>query len=181
MAQPDGQQASILTKLRMQVLYLLLVIFDPERSWCSSCPVLQRIKHFVNHQKFTQIVLSWAKKIKLPIFWACNILLKQCWEWCMKNHKKCCTKNHLILKHMCCFLPEGSDKLNFHTGVSQVTLSLNVAMVRQLIGGYRFFTLQTLALVEPWCEHWICSGWRKGTSRDEATLNSEEIKPIYSS
>jgi len=23
-----------------------------------------------------------------------------------------------------------------------------------------------------------CSGWRKGTSRDEATLNSEEIKPI---
>ena len=28
------------------------------------------------------------------------------------------------------------------------------------------------------CEHWTCSGWRKCTSRDEATLNSEVIKPI---
>jgi len=26
--------------------------------------------------------------------------------------------------------------------------------------------------------HWSCSGWQKGTSWDEATLNSEEIKPI---
>ena len=25
------------------------------------------------------------------------------------------------------------------------------------------------------CEHWTCSGWRKCTSRDEATLNSEPI------
>jgi len=33
-------------------------------------------------------------------------------------------------------------------------------------------------LVEPWCEYWSCSGWRKGTSWDEATLNSEEIEPI---
>ena len=35
-----------------------------------------------------------------------------------------------------------------------------------------------ISLVEPWYEHWRCSGWQKGTSRDEATLNSEEIKPI---
>jgi len=26
-------------------------------------------------------------------------------------------------------------------------------------------------------QHWSCSGWQKGTSPDEATLNSEEIKP----
>ena len=33
-------------------------------------------------------------------------------------------------------------------------------------------------MVEPWYEHWSCSGWGKGTSQDKATLNSEEIKPI---
>jgi len=27
-------------------------------------------------------------------------------------------------------------------------------------------------------KYWSSSGWQKGTSRDEATLNSEEIKPI---
>jgi len=37
---------------------------------------------------------------------------------------------------------------------------------------------QKQALVEPWCEHWSCSGWEKGTSRDETMLNSEEINPI---
>jgi len=26
--------------------------------------------------------------------------------------------------------------------------------------------------------HWSCSSWQKDTSWDEATLNSEEIKPI---
>jgi len=25
------------------------------------------------------------------------------------------------------------------------------------------------------CKHWSCSGWQKGTSWDEATLNSKEI------
>jgi len=25
---------------------------------------------------------------------------------------------------------------------------------------------------------WSCCGWQKGMSRDEATLNSEEIKPV---
>ena len=62
MAQPDGQQASILIKLRMQVLYLVLVISDPGRSQCcSSCPVLQRTKHIYSvyrRQKATQIALS---------------------------------------------------------------------------------------------------------------------------
>jgi len=29
MAQPDGRQASILTILRMQILYIVLVIVDP--------------------------------------------------------------------------------------------------------------------------------------------------------
>ena len=28
------------------------------------------------------------------------------------------------------------------------------------------------------CEHWNCSSLQNGTSRDETTLNSEEIKPI---
>ena len=37
---------------------------------------------------------------------------------------------------------------------------------------------QRKALVEPWCKHWSCSGWWKGTSPDKAMLNSEEIKPI---
>jgi len=31
---------------------------------------------------------------------------------------------------------------------------------------------------KPRCEHWSYCGWRKATSRDEATLNSKEIKPI---
>ena len=31
--------------------------------------------------------------------------------------------------------------------------------------------------VEPWRKHWSCCGWRIGTSQDEATLNSEKIKP----
>jgi len=31
---------------------------------------------------------------------------------------------------------------------------------------------------KPWYKHWSCSGWQKGTSRDEVMLNSEEIKPI---
>jgi len=53
MAQPDGRQASILTILRLQVLYLVLVIADPQCSCCSACPV----QHFVGHQKATQIVL----------------------------------------------------------------------------------------------------------------------------
>jgi len=25
---------------------------------------------------------------------------------------------------------------------------------------------------------WSCFGWQKGTSQDEATLSSEEIKPV---
>jgi len=58
MAQPDGQQALILIKLHMQVLYLVLVIFDPGRSCCSSCPVLQRTKQIHYRQKATQIGLS---------------------------------------------------------------------------------------------------------------------------
>jgi len=37
---------------------------------------------------------------------------------------------------------------------------------------------QSWALVEPWCKQWSCCGWRKGISPDEATLNSEEIKPV---
>ena len=37
---------------------------------------------------------------------------------------------------------------------------------------------QKWALVEPWFKHWSCCGWWKGTSPDEATLNSEEIKPV---
>jgi len=57
MAQPDGRQASILTILRMQVVYLVLVIADPRRSCCSACPMLQRRKHCVHCQKATQIVL----------------------------------------------------------------------------------------------------------------------------
>jgi len=32
--------------------------------------------------------------------------------------------------------------------------------------------------VEPWCKHWSCSSWQKGTSQDEAMLNSEEIKAV---
>jgi len=32
------------------------------------------------------------------------------------------------------------------------------------------------SLVEPWCEHWSCSGWQKDKSQDEAMLNNEEIK-----
>jgi len=28
------------------------------------------------------------------------------------------------------------------------------------------------------CKHWSYCGWPKGTSLDEATLNSEEIKPV---
>jgi len=51
MAQPDGKQALILTILRMQVLYLVLVIAEPRRSCCSACPVLQRKKHFARRQK----------------------------------------------------------------------------------------------------------------------------------
>jgi len=57
MAQPDGRQPLILTILRMQVLYLVLVIADPWHSCCSAYPVLQRRKHFVGRQKATQIVL----------------------------------------------------------------------------------------------------------------------------
>jgi len=57
MAQPDGKQTLILTILRLQVLYLVLVIADPRRSCCSACSVLQRKKHFVRRQKATQIVL----------------------------------------------------------------------------------------------------------------------------
>jgi len=53
MAQPDGKQTSILTILRLQVLYLVLVIADPRRSFCSACPVLQKKKHFVPCQKAT--------------------------------------------------------------------------------------------------------------------------------
>ena len=34
------------------------------------------------------------------------------------------TKNHMILRHLYCFLPEESDKLGCHIGVIQVTLSL---------------------------------------------------------
>ena len=55
------------------------------------------------------------------------MVLKQCWEWlsrCMKNHLKRCTKNHVIFRHLYRFLPEESDRLNFHAGVNQVTLSL---------------------------------------------------------
>ena len=33
-------------------------------------------------------------------------------------------------------------------------------------------------MIKPWCEHWSYWGWWKGTSPDEATLNSEEIKPV---
>jgi len=58
MAQPDDKQALILTILRLQVLYLILLIADPRRSCCSVCPVLQRNKHFVRRQKATLIVLQ---------------------------------------------------------------------------------------------------------------------------
>jgi len=37
---------------------------------------------------------------------------------------------------------------------------------------------QRWALVEPWCKHWSYCSWQKGTSPDEATLNSEEIKSL---
>ena len=37
--------------------YLVLVIADPRRSCCSACPVFQRNKHFVCHQKAALIVL----------------------------------------------------------------------------------------------------------------------------
>jgi len=57
MAQPDDRQPSILTILRMQVLYLVPVIADPRRSCYFACPVLQRRKHFVGRQKAAQIVL----------------------------------------------------------------------------------------------------------------------------
>ena len=57
MAQPNVEQASIITILRMQVLNLVLVIADPRRSCCSACPGLQRKKHFVCRQKAAQIVL----------------------------------------------------------------------------------------------------------------------------
>jgi len=57
MAQPDGKQTLILTILRLQVLYLVLVIADPWRSCCSACPMLQRKKHFVRRQKATLIML----------------------------------------------------------------------------------------------------------------------------
>jgi len=57
MAQPDGKQTSILTILRLQVRYLVLVIADPRRNCCSACPVLQRKKYFVRRQKATQIKL----------------------------------------------------------------------------------------------------------------------------
>jgi len=58
MAQPDGKQALILTTiLRLQVLYLVVVIADPRRSCCSACPVLQRKKQFARRQKTTQIML----------------------------------------------------------------------------------------------------------------------------
>ena len=58
-----------ITILRMQVLYLVLVIADPRRSCCSACPVLQRKKHFVCRQKAAQIVLpsELTNKIKSPI------------------------------------------------------------------------------------------------------------------
>ena len=42
----------------------------------------------------------------------------------MKNHWKRCAKNHVIFRHLYRFLPEESDRLNFHAGVNQVTLSL---------------------------------------------------------
>ena len=53
----DGSQASVTTILRMQVLYLVLVIADPWRSCCSACPVLQSNKHLVCRQKAAHIVL----------------------------------------------------------------------------------------------------------------------------
>ena len=31
------------------------------------------------------------------------------------------TKNHVILRHLYCFLPEESDKLGYHAGIIQVT------------------------------------------------------------
>ena len=37
---------------------------------------------------------------------------------------------------------------------------------------------QIYALVESWCEHWSYCNWWKGTSWDEAMLNSEKIKPV---
>ena len=37
---------------------------------------------------------------------------------------------------------------------------------------------QREALVEPWFKHLNCCGWWKGISTDEATFNSEEIKPV---
>ena len=33
-------------------------------------------------------------------------------------------------------------------------------------------------MVELCCKHWSCCSWQKGTSLDEATLSSEEIKPL---
>jgi len=37
---------------------------------------------------------------------------------------------------------------------------------------------QREALVEPWFKHLNYCGWWKGISTDEATFNSEEIKPV---
>ena len=41
--------------------------------------------------------------------------------------------------------------------------------------GMEYKEEQRWALVEPWCKRW---NWQKGTSLNEMTLNSEEIKPL---
>ena len=30
----------------------------------------------------------------------------------------------------------------------------------------------------PWCKHWSCCSWQKGTSREKVMINSQEIKPV---
>jgi len=74
----DGRQTSTLTILRIQVLYLVLVIAGPQHSCCSACHALHRRKHFVHCQKATQIMLSpkLTNKIKPPILGVDNRLVE---------------------------------------------------------------------------------------------------------
>jgi len=64
----DGRQASILTIIHMQVLYLVLVIEDPWRSCYSACPVLQRRKHFAHREKVSADSRNWPIKLNQQYF-----------------------------------------------------------------------------------------------------------------
>jgi len=127
MAQPDGKQAFILTILRLQVLYLVLVIANPRRSCCSACPVLQRKKHFVRCEKATLIGLSPEINQQNQYFELITDCLNNVegeYRDIRRTLPNAAAKNHVISGHSYHFLPEGSDKLCCHAGVIQVTLSL---------------------------------------------------------